>query len=302
MPLDPQFEAFVLQAPLTEIPLEEFRQLMREAFASMPKAQVARVEDRVIAGPAGEMPVRIYSPENAKGAPLLIFIHGGGWTFGDLETHDHVCRSLVEAVGAVVAGFEYRLAPEHKYPAAADDSQAAVEWLLDNCEALGCDPRQVIISGDSAGGNLAALVSQRLRGREGTAIAFQILIYPATDFSRKRDSFRRHADAPTLTTADAAWAMGNYLRDEADAVDPQAAPHLCSDLSGLPSAFVLTAEIDPLCDDGEDYARRLLEAGVPVMARRYLGAPHGFLSASAELPAVREAFGDIARAVRWALD
>lgn len=292
--LDKEILPFVQQhRDVESLSIEEERLNGEKAAALRAKHEVGRVVDINIDGPGGALPIRVYYPkaENPKG--LLVFLHGGGFIQGSLETHDSFCRYLCHISGFAVGAVEYRLAPENKFPAALNDAEAATTWLLDNATNLGCDEGKVAIVGESAGGNLAAVVSQRLRYREGPRLRYQVIAFPLTDMRMQYPSYQRHENAPFLTAEAAVWCREQYLNGEQDIHDPDASPYLRKDLRGCPPAFVMTAEVDPLCDDGEAYARRLIESGVPVVMRRYLGLPHGFLFLPAELTAVTKAFADI---------
>jgi len=256
-------------------------------FAGAPPA-VARVEDRVLPGPAGPIAARLYVPfDDGKRRPLVVHYHGGGWVIGDLDTHDTACRHLAREADAGVLAIDYRLAPEHRFPAAVDDALAAFRWAAANAAALGFDPARVVVAGDSAGGNLAAVVAQ-LAGRDGGARpAAQLLAYPVTDLSTKHGSYRLFADGFLLSERDMDWFRGHYLPDDAAALDPRVSPLLAPDVSGLPPAVVLTCGFDVLRDEGEAYARRLEQAGVRVMLRRSAGLIHGFCNAVSVSPASR---------------
>ena len=277
MPLHPQAQALFDLLGLTTLPgIETLTpQAARDRFKTLTEARklmgaenIREVRDVAIPGPAGEIQIRIYTPDVPRPAPALIFYHGGGWVIGDLESHDHVCRSLANQVPCVVASVDYRLAPEAKFPAAVEDSYAATQWVAANGGELGIDPGRIAVGGDSAGGNLAAVISQMARDRRGPKLVYQVLIYPATDMQMTAPSVDENAEGPLLTKASMIWYIDHYLRGEEDKEHPLASPLLVSDLGGLPAAFVLTAECDPLRDEGEAYGRRLEEAGVPVKVER----------------------------------
>jgi acetyl esterase len=300
MPLDPQAKGLLDSLGMTTLPGVETLapQAARDRYKTLAEARkpmgvegIHQVRDVMIAGPAGEIPIRIYTPDVPKPAPALVFFHGGGWVIGDLETHDHVCRSLANKVPCVVASVDYRLAPEAKFPAAVEDSYAATQWVAANVGELGIDPGRIAVGGDSAGGNLAAVISQMARDRKGPKLVYQVLIYPATDMRMTAPSIDENAEGPLLTKASMIWYIDHYLRGEEDREHPLASPLLVSDLGGLPAAFVLTAECDPLRDEGEAYGRRLEEAGVPVEVERYAGMPHGFFSFAA-LDTAKQALAD----------
>jgi acetyl esterase len=282
----------------------------REIQRNMPKVpvvdEVASVEDRTIPGPADEIPVRIYRPQPPRAAggaggrgrqdgtdaPGVVFFHGGGWTICDLDTHDGACRRLANEVGAVVVSVDYRLAPEHKYPAAADDAYAATVWTADHAAELGIDPARLAVAGDSAGGNLAAVVALMARDRGGPALAFQLLIYPVIDSSAARNdrpSRSENAVGYFLTLSQMEWYRAQYLPEEAAGEDPLVSPHLAPSLSGLPSACVITAEMDLLRDEGEHYGRAMEIAGVDVTISRAPGMFHGFFNMDAALEGAKDA-------------
>ena len=248
------------------------------------------------------MPARLYDPAPDRGPRgLLVYLHGGGWVVGSIDTHDPVCRFLAHAADVGVLAIEYRRAPEHRFPAAVDDAFAAFRWAAGNAGALGCDPARVGVAGDSAGGNLAAVVAQLAARDGGARPALQLLSYPVTDVSRKHPSYRLFADGYFLTEREMDWYRGHYLPDEGAARDPRASPLLASDLHGLPPAVVLTAGFDVLRDEGEAYARRLAEAGVPVRLRRHAGLIHGFCNATGMSRSARAAMEEATGWVRDAL-
>jgi acetyl esterase len=243
---------------------------------------MAKVEDRKIpGGDAGaEINVRIYTPKGGDGPfPIVVYFHGGGWVIGDLETHDHWCRSLASEVPAVLVAVDYRLAPETRFPAAAEDCYAAAKWSAANAKSLGADPARLAVAGDSAGGNLSAAVAQMARDRGGPAIAFQLLLCPVTEYGFDTASYRENAEGYLLTRNGMVWFWHQYLSDPAaDGHDPRASPMRATNLAGLPAAHVVTAEYDPLRDEGEAYAARLRAAGVPVTSKRYDGQIHNFFT------------------------
>jgi len=259
----------------------------REAYLATRRAlqpdpePVADVADLQAAGPAGPISLRLYrgnGVERGKLQPALVFIHGGGWVIGDLESHDQACRALANAARCVIIAVDYRLAPEHKFPAAVEDAIAATRWVADNAQSLGIDAGRLAVGGDSAGGNLAAVVSLDARDRAGPPLVFQLLIYPGTDMQMNRPSHSRHADQLPLRRATMQWFVGHYLRDGNDEIDWRASPLRAGDFRNLPPALVVTAGFDPLCDEGEAYAGALSGAGVPVMHKRFDGQIHGFFN------------------------
>jgi acetyl esterase len=309
MQIDPQMKAVLDQAaaaggkPFNQMTPTDARaaiDTMFAAFRGQPEA-IAKCEDRKIPGPAGEVPVRIYTPAGAGPFGALVFFHGGGWVIGNIETHDALCRELTNGAGCVTVSVDYRLAPEHKFPAAPDDCYAATKWVADNARALNVDANRIAVGGDSAGGNLAAVVSQMARDRGGPKLACQLLIYPATDCSDETPSQREfQQDGYILSRADMEWFYGHYLTAK-DRTNPLACPALAKSLAGLPPAFVLTAAIDPLRDEGEAYGEALRKAGVAVKAKRYDGVCHGFVSMGAMVEAGKRAVADCCAELRAAL-
>jgi acetyl esterase len=262
-------------------------------------AVLDRVEDLSIPGPAGDVPIRIYAIEQGGVRPALIYFHGGGFVFGNLDTHDAVSRAIAKESGAIVISVDYRLAPEHKFPAAVNDSHAATAWVAANAARLGIDASRISVGGDSAGGNLATVVAMRCREAGGPALASQLLIYPVTDSSTyETGSHREFADGYFLTTAAMDWFTGHYLVSSEQKRHPEVSPLLAPTLRGLPPALVITAEFDPLRDEGEAYAERLRQAGVPVTVTRYPGMIHGFVSMHGVLTGGRQAIQEIAEFVR----
>ncbi len=282
MPLDPQVQIFLDQMaslgapPLHTMTPEQVRAATKLQPAFGEPEPVAQVENRTIPGPAGEIPVRIYTPSGSGPFPVLVFFHGGGWVICDLDTHDNHCRSLCNGGGCVVVSVDYRLAPEHKFPAAPEDCYAATQWGHQHAAEINGNPTRLAIGGDSAGGNLTAVVAQMARDRGGPKLVFQLLIYPATDFTFSGPSITENADGYFLTADDMHWFTHHYLRDEADKKNPLASPMQASDLSHLPPALIITAQYDPLRDEGETYGKRMQAAGVPVIISRYDGMIHGF--------------------------
>jgi acetyl esterase len=253
---------------------------------------LASVKAMTVPGPAGAIPVRIYTPKllrQADGmAPALLFFHGGGWVIGDLDSHDVVCRTLAVQGEMIVISVDYRLAPEHKFPAAIDDALAATQWIADNAIQLNIDASRISVGGDSAGGNLAAIVAIEARER-GLKLRGQLLIYPATDFRMNHPSHSEPETDCLLSHTVMRWFRDHYLNDAGDIDNWRASPARAEDLSGLPPAFVLTAGADPLRDEGNEYARRLSEAGVEVAYQTYPGQFHGFVTMGKILPMANEA-------------
>ena len=251
--------------------------------------QIGAVEDHIIATADAALPTRLYRPGATSSAPLpiLVYFHGGGWSFGSIETHDHICRWLCAESEMLVLSVDYRLGPEHKFPAAVNDAIAATQWAADNASALGADPAKLCIGGDSAGGNLAAVTTLQARDNGGPAIAFQLLIYPATDMSMSYPSHAAFGDGLRLTRPLMVWSVSNYLRDGNDITNPRASPLLAADHSGLPPALIITAAFDPLRDEGKAYADKLSGAGVPVQYICAEGVIHGFVGMTGNVNAAR---------------
>jgi len=259
---------------------------------------VGSLTARAIPGPGGPIAIRIYRPKDALRAALVYF-HGGGWVVGSLEGADASCRVLANRSRCVVISIDYRLAPETKFPGAVDDAYAATRWVIDNAADLRIDPARVAVGGASAGGNLAAAVALVAREKGGPRIAFQLLTVPVTELSSKAASHREFAEGYGLTSADMEWYGRHYVRTEADADDPRASV-LRADLHDPPPAFVITAECDPLRDDGEAYADRLHEFGIAARYKRYPGMFHGFMSFPGVLPEAALAFEEAGAALREA--
>ena len=280
----------------------EFRNMMRQ-WRGDPKP-LPRVEDRQIPGPDNRIPIRVYSPVIADGQPILVFYHGGGFRLGSLDSYDPICRDLAARSGAIVVSVAYRLAPEHLYPAALDDSYAALEWVHSHAADIDGDPTRIAVGGDSAGGNLAAAVSLKARDLDGPPIVFQLLIYPVLNFAEmETESHKLFAEGYLIGGAAHEFTRDMYLPNPADRRSPFASPLLADDLAGLPPALVITAEFDPLRDEGELYARKLADAGVQARATRYQGVPHAFLSAPTAMSRKADrARDEAAAALRSALD
>jgi acetyl esterase len=299
MPIDPA------AAALIEILDQTFPRVDTLTSATQARAQlealppvgetepVGDVQDRTIPGPDGEIPIRIYRPAgDDRPRPGVVYFHGGGWVICGLDSHDGGCRRLTNAVDAVVVSVDYRLAPEHRYPAAADDTYAASQWVADHATELGIDPGRLAVAGDSAGGNLAAVVAQMARDRGGPALAFQLLVYPVIDVSAARNDYpSKHDNAVGyfLTTNQMEWYRDQYLGDPAHGDEPYVSPIRAQSLAGLPPACIITAEMDPLRDEGEAYAAALEAAGVPVTMYRAPGMFHGFFNMDAVLDGSKDA-------------
>jgi acetyl esterase len=307
MPLDPQCRALIDQLAAFDLDWTTLEPAQVRALFSAqplpPGEAVARVEDRSLPGPAGPIPVRVYRPLGTGPEPLpgLVYFHGGGFVLCGLDSHDFACRGLANAAGCAVVSVDYRLAPEHPFPAAPEDCHAAARFVAENPSEFGVDPRRLAIGGDSAGGNLTAVVALMARDRGGPQLRFQLLIYPVTDCSFETRSYRENAEGFFLTRRQMRWFWEHYLADPAQAADPYASPLRAEKLEGLPPALVITAEYDPLRDEGEAYAARLREAGVPVAQSRYEGMIHGFFSMGNAVDRGRDAVAEAAAALRAAL-
>jgi acetyl esterase len=303
--LDPQAQAFLgelaeLGAPrYGEQPIDVQREAMEGGAAALfgPCPDVP-FEDIAIPGPGGSIPARIYRPgEDPTG--ILVYFHGGGWVIGSIVSAHGVCATLAERSGCVVASIDYRLAPEHVFPAAVEDAWAATCWIAEHAAELGGNGR-LAVGGDSAGGNLTAVVTMRAR-EQGLPLEFQLLVYPVTDADLDTGSYRENAEGYWLTRDAMAWFWDQYVPTE-DRFHPEASPLRAEDLSGLPPALVITAEYDPLRDEGEAYAKRLTEAGVDVTLSRYDGLPHGFFRLPAKIDRSNDALREAAVKLRLALN
>jgi acetyl esterase len=306
--LDPDLEALLraqgaLGTPdLAAMPLAQALAVLRAAKPPQPPPahETAGVEDRLIPGPEGNrIPIRIYRPPEHSETPrgVLLHYHGGGWVGGsigndDVRSHLTSCRA-----GVIVVSVDYRLAPEHRFPAGLEDAYAAFAWVARNAGAIGSDPARVGVGGSSAGGNLAASVAMLARERRGPPIRFQLLTYPICDTALTQASHRENADAPLLSSRMMGWFIEQYLPAGADAADPLVAPLRAPDLRGLPPALIITAECDPLRDEAEAYAARLSKAGVAVTCTRYDGMVHGFITRAPDLPQSRSAMAQIVGAL-----
>ncbi len=303
MPVNPETQA--LLDALVEMGLPPFEQMTvpvaREAIKGFTDLQgepeEVEVEDRTIPGPACEIPVRIYTPAGTGPRPTIVYFHGGGWVVGDLDLVDRPVRSIARRAGAVVVSVDYRLAPEHVYPAPFDDSYAATAWVADHAADLGGDPARLVVAGDSAGANLAAAVALAARDRGGPALAAQVLLFPVTDFDFTTPSYTDNAEGYLLTRGSMEWFWAHYLGAQDVGKQPYLTPARADSLGGLPPALVVTAEFDPLRDEGEAYAAAMTAAGVDVVAKRYDGFLHDFLLTLGATPSGAGIIDDIAAAV-----
>jgi acetyl esterase len=297
MPFDPQVQAIHDQLEREPAPrlytqsIEDARAAdVRDAIAGAGTPEpVAQVRDLILPGPAGELAARLYRPAGAGPLPVLVYFFGGGWSLGTLDTSDGICRRLTNLTGCATVSVGYRLAPEHKFPAAVQDCYAGAAWVASHAAELGADSGRLAVGGDSAGGNLAAAVTLLARERGGPAILHQLLVYPNTDYQSQTPSMLGVDDPHFFNRKAVDWYWGMYLSAPRDGANPLASPLRSADLSGLPAATVITAEYDPLRDEGEQYAARLREAGVPVESTRYDGVMHGFFAMSGVLDTARQA-------------
>ena len=297
--LDPQARELLLRVARAKVPPfhtlspEEARGLYRDGMKPVqaPLPEVSGLLDTSFEGPGGTRSARICRPAGARAEerlPAVLYFHGGGWTFGDLDTHDAACRTLSNFGGFAVVSIDYRRAPEHKFPAAVDDALAALRWILAEGPGLGIDPRLIAVAGDSAGGNLAAALALLARDAR-IALVMQVLIYPALDLRAATPSHAEFGRGYLLERDTVVWTLGNYLRGDADVHDPRASPLLAADHRGLAPAYIVTAGFDPLLDEGAAYADKLLTAGVPVTYECFEGMLHGFMNVGVVLAAANHA-------------
>jgi acetyl esterase len=285
---------------------KEARQLFRETRpASTPQPpEIGSVRNLPAEGPAGVIPLRVYRPKGVAettALPVLVFFHGGGWVIGDLDTHDVLCRQLTAEAGISVVSVDYRLAPEHKFPAAADDAWAATRWVVAHARDLRVDPTRVAVGGDSAGGNLAAVVALEARDAGAPVLALQVLLYPVTDVGAESQSYSDLADGYMLTRDGMRWFTAHYLAKPEDATDWRVSPLRAPSLAGVAPALVITAGYDPLRDEGDTYARRLRDAGVAVDHACFGGMLHGFAPMGRLIASGNRAVTFIAGSLRQAL-
>ncbi|MGD0602567.1 MAG: alpha/beta hydrolase [Streptosporangiaceae bacterium] len=305
MPLDPQLQAMRDQRERDNVPPLYAMSLADARAADLASIRagggepepVDEVDDVSMAGPGGELRLRVYRPAIRRPLPALLYFFGGGWVLGTIDTADGVCRSLANSCGALVVVPGYRLAPEHPFPAAIDDCYAAVRWVAEHADEIGADPARLAVGGDSAGGNLAAGVALRARA-DGPALVGQLLVYPNTDQLADDESMRAADDPFLFNRRSVAWYRDHYLADSADAASPLASPLRAESLAGLPPALVITAEYDPLRDQGEAYARRLADEGVQAELSRYPGMAHGFFTMAGSVDASRAAIAQAASRLR----
>jgi acetyl esterase len=308
MALHPQAKAFLDMLadmggkPIEQLPVEEGR-LVSMGLIELggPEEPVAEVANRSVPGPAGPIAIRVYRPVLNQTLPAMVFFHGGGWVICNLDTHDRLCRNLAKAAGCVVVSVDYRLAPEHKYPAAVDDAYAATQYVAEHAAEFGIDSKRIAVGGDSAGGNLATVTALLARDRGGPQLKFQLLIYPVVDLLDKSPSMQQFGRDYFLTCEAMDWFTENYLPSPDVAREPTASPLHAADLGGLAPVMILTAECDPLRDQAEAYARKLQAAGVQVELKRYEGMIHPFFQFGGILDTAKVAMEDAASALRRAL-
>ena len=305
MGLDPEAQAYLDATAALGLPpisqqghLEARRVTIERASALSGEPEpLARVEDRSLPGPEGQVPVRIYAAAVGRPLPVAVFFHGGGWVTGNLDTHDGACRGLAARSGAMVVAVDFRSAPEHRFPAAVDDSWAVLEWLAERGAEIGADPSRIAVVGDSAGGNLAAVVALRARERGGPRIAAQVLVYPVLDFDLETGSYLEKANGYGLTRESMRWYWEQYVAG-ADPLHPEASPLRATEHSGLPPALIITCEHDPLRDEGIAYAERLAGAGVPVEHVDEQGMIHGYFRMAGVISRARKSWDDCADFLR----
>jgi acetyl esterase len=313
MPLDPECRRFLDEmARLRPRPFETEkasearaqRASTAQAVTEMsgPAQEVAQIENRAIHAGGHEIPIRIYWPSHSVDLPVLVYFHGGGWVFGNLDSVDRPCRALANAAHSIVLSVDYRLAPEQKFPAAFEDACTAVDYAFCAAKEIGGDAGRIAVGGDSAGGNLATAAALWVKRRGGQRLRLQLLIYPMVDYSDDRPSLREFESGYLLSRAGIEWFWQHYLNSPEDGRNPYASPMLAEDVEDVAPAFVLTAECDPLRDQGEAYARKLEEAGVRVNLKRYEGAVHAFFPAAGMLASAKEALEECAAALRQAFE
>jgi acetyl esterase len=310
MPLDPQLTGLIdaMASNPDAVPTHELTpELAREGYRALvtmlgPVEEVANVEDRAIPGPLGEIPIRVYAPEGSGPFGVLVFYHGGGWVIGDLDSHDRECRAICNATPCIVVSVDYRLAPEHRFPAAPEDAYAALEWVAGHAAALGGDAERLAVGGDSAGGNLSAVVTLMARDRSGPTLRFQLLVYPAVDM-REGDNYpsqTENAAGPFLLRETMEYFSAHYFGADrtVQSGDLRASPLLAASHADLPPALIVTAEFDPLRDEGEAYGVVLEKAGVPVRVHRYDGMAHLFFQLSPIVTQGKDLLSEAATALR----
>jgi acetyl esterase len=306
MPLHPQVKTAIEQMaaagpPLHHLSPAEARKAIEAMRATKGEPEhVAKIDDRTFRGPAGNLPMRIYTPDGRGPFPVLVYFHGGGWVVGSIETVDASCRSLANLAGCIVVSADYRLAPEHKFPAAADDAYAAVRWAALHAASFHGDPSRMAVGGESAGANVAAVAALMAQERGSTPLVLQLLMYPVLDYSFDRPSHKENGEGYFLTTEMMQWFWRQYLNSDADGESHLASPLRARFLSGVAPAAIFTAEFDPLRDEGAAYAARLREAGVAVTYKCCEGLIHGFMGMAKVVDPAKKALEEAAVALRAA--
>ena len=307
MPLDAQIESVMEQVAALGFPPSHTvsAQEARSNAKARPRGKgpdVHKVEDIKIPSDAGPIPARIYTPSDETSLPVLVWFHGGGWVVGDLESADATARHLCNESSSVIISIDYRLAPETKFPGASDDCYTATQWVSENASSLNADPDKIAVGGDSAGGNLAAVVSLMARDKQGPNIGFQLLVYPVTEMNFNTKSYIDNAEGYQLSRDGMIWYWDHYLEDKEAANNPYASPMKAQSLQNLPPALIITAEYDPLRDEGKAYAERLKAEGVTTQYTMYSGMIHGFFGMASVVDKGRAAVKEAADAMRKALD
>jgi acetyl esterase len=308
MPLDPQAKLILEEDAARNLPAYNElsppaarKQMLDLAPPVDPLLMANRVVDQKINGPGGKLPFRLYYPKGNPPFPAVVYFHGGGWVIGNLDTHHGLCHALSKSSGCLVVAVDYRLAPEFRYPAAIEDAYAATCWVADNAETIQADTHRIAVLGDSAGGTQATVVAMMARDRGRPHISLQVLVYPITDYNFDTPSYIKNAEGYMLTRDLMMWFWNQYLENEDFVADPYVSPLRAENLNHLPETLILTAEYDPLCDEGEAYARKLQEAGIKVRLTRYDGMIHGFIRMTSRLDKARQALDEIAGTLRRVL-
>jgi acetyl esterase len=296
MPVHPKIQDFLdklqeyPQPPMDQVTPEAYRVSRNKMLSFQQNVEpVHKVEDRVLHLEGRDLPIRVYTPEGQAPHPALVYFHGGGWVIGSLDSHDSVCRVLANSAKCVVISVDYRLAPEHKFPAAVEDAYDSLQWIASNPEAFDIDVNRIAVGGDSAGGNLAAVACIMAKERKTPTIIHQLLIYPSTGYRETPPSMWENAEGYFLTREVMKWYQKHYFNNDQEILDPYASPVLYSDLSGLPPAAILTAQYDPIRDVGKIYAETLQENGVDVYYKNYEGLIHAFVNFIGFVPEARDA-------------
>ncbi|MTW84757.1 alpha/beta hydrolase fold domain-containing protein [Virgibacillus dakarensis] len=307
MPVNPKIQFFLdklnalPKVPMDEIEPKAYRQMEKESIKDMPQLNVPvkKVENRVLQLEGRDIPIRVYTPNKGMAPyPGLVYYHGGGWVLGDLDSHDSVCRFLADSAACIVISVGYRLAPEHKFPAAVDDAYDALEWIAMHEADFAIDRNRIAVGGDSAGGNLAAVACIIAKERKAPEVCHQLLLYPSTGFKEEPPSLKENAEGYFLTLESMNWFRKHYFNRDDDMLHPYASPILYHDLSGLPSATILTAQYDPLRDVGKAYADELKANDVEVFYKNYDDLIHGFANFAGFVPEAKDALEDGARSLR----